>query len=474
MGKAREIADSSYFELNTQRNNKKLNGMQRNVINIANPTFNQQGSNQLTSYFNKTGDVLTGTLSHTALIATISSDVLTVDLTGTFTLTDGSTSVAGYTSNRIFVKGEGGLADNLVTMSRPTHNQFSTLYLSSAGAGVITVKNTGNIITTNGVDLIMNDTNDCYVFVWNEITSKWCQIPESSSGGSGTSFIAFTADADLNMGSFNIKTNISPATNIFQIIFDAHDNSDTSISNSTTVDRININSGGNNVIGILPTSVNIFQVLNLNADLNLDSNTLFYNSTNKHTTTGNLNIVYSNNSEVYRYTNTLFKFSKDVDLDGNSFIVDADADSIISSITDDNIQIATGGSVRVSISNSFTTIENALLLNDSTTLGNSTADLITFNGRISGNPDPVNNTIALGQAGLRWSNLYTGKVDITSTSGVTGTAIKINSNGGIVDFDGNATSTTATSGGQTLPANPAGFINIKVGAISHRVPYYNT
>ena len=44
----------------------------------------------------------------------------------------------------------------------------------------------------------------------------------------------------------------------------------------------------------------------------------------------------------------------------------------------------------------------------------------------------------------------------------------------IIDFGGNAISLTAGSGFQSLPANPVGFINIKVGGANYRVPYYTT
>ena len=33
--------------------------------------------------------------------------------------------------------------------------------------------------------------------------------------------------------------------------------------------------------------------------------------------------------------------------------------------------------------------------------------------------------------------------------------------------------TTATAGSGTLPANPAGFINITVNGVAYKVPYYN-
>jgi hypothetical protein len=34
-------------------------------------------------------------------------------------------------------------------------------------------------------------------------------------------------------------------------------------------------------------------------------------------------------------------------------------------------------------------------------------------------------------------------------------------------------STTATAGSGTLPANPVGFINVTVNGVAYKVPYYN-
>jgi hypothetical protein len=36
-----------------------------------------------------------------------------------------------------------------------------------------------------------------------------------------------------------------------------------------------------------------------------------------------------------------------------------------------------------------------------------------------------------------------------------------------------SSSTTATAGTGTLPANPVGFINITVNGVAYKVPYYN-
>ena len=74
-----------------------------------------------------------------------------------------------------------------------------------------------------------------------------------------------TAGSDLDMNAWNIKSTTSPTlSNHFKVIFDGHDNSNTYISNTdTTVDRINVFSGGNNVAIIQPTVIQFNQDLNM-------------------------------------------------------------------------------------------------------------------------------------------------------------------------------------------------------------------
>ncbi|MCC7202403.1 MAG: hypothetical protein IT393_07075, partial [Nitrospirae bacterium] len=38
---------------------------------------------------------------------------------------------------------------------------------------------------------------------------------------------------------------------------------------------------------------------------------------------------------------------------------------------------------------------------------------------------------------------------------------------------GGGTSTSATAGSQTLPSNPAGFINVIIAGVARKIPYYN-
>lgn len=74
--------------------------------------------------------------------------------------------------------------------------------------------------------------------------------------GGSTSFIGFTGDADLDMNNFNIKSIVAPtAGDQFRIVFDAHDDSDTYIANSTTADRINIVNNGVNTMAFRSTDV---------------------------------------------------------------------------------------------------------------------------------------------------------------------------------------------------------------------------
>lgn len=74
-----------------------------------------------------------------------------------------------------------------------------------------------------------------------------------------------TATQDLDMAAFNIKSNFTPtAMNQFRIVFDAHDDSDTFISNSTTVDRISFVSNDISQLEISPTGLLLGNLVDLN------------------------------------------------------------------------------------------------------------------------------------------------------------------------------------------------------------------
>jgi copper(I)-binding protein len=77
------------------------------------------------------------------------------------------------------VSGEGGAADDLVTISSPTAGRL--LILQMAGAGTITVKNgTGNIILA-GSDFVMDNTRDRLVLIGNA-GLNWVELCRSNNG----------------------------------------------------------------------------------------------------------------------------------------------------------------------------------------------------------------------------------------------------------------------------------------------------
>ncbi|HEY6018452.1 MAG TPA: hypothetical protein VIY48_00695, partial [Candidatus Paceibacterota bacterium] len=81
------------------------------------------------------------------------------------------------------------------------------------------------------------------------------------------------------------------------------------------------------------------------------------------------------------------------------------------------------------------------------------------------------------------SSLTDGSLIFINTSGKVTTSLGTASGAGFITVaDGTAANdltlipgnaTTATGGAQTLPANPTGFIKIKVGGTEMRVPYYS-
>ena len=152
-----------------------------------------------------------------------------------------------------------------------------------------------------------------------------------------TSFSGFTADATLDMGDRNIED----------------------------VNVLKINSGSAN-------SANAF--------------TIYGTSTQ-----GVINLVDDNDTFIIAVDGTS-KFSvgdggiyasTHLSMQGNTIYLDSDVDTTIHSNTDDSIQIATGGSVRMSIGNTSTIIANALTVLGSTTLGDNGSDLINIPGLVN-------------------------------------------------------------------------------------------
>lgn len=164
----------------------------------------------------------------------------------------------------------------------------------------------------------------------------------------GTSFSGFTADATLDMGDYNIED----------------------------VNVLKINSGSaNSADSFTMYGTSSSGVINL-----VDDNDTF--------------IIAVDGTSKFRVGDSQLDVLTGLTMSGNTIYLDSDIDSTIDCVTDDIINIGTGGSARLVISNTSTIISNALSVLGSTTLGDSAGDLINIPGLVNftGNYSAVSQT----------------------------------------------------------------------------------
>lgn len=118
-----------------------------------------------------------------------------------------------------------------------------------------------------------------------------------------------------------------------------------------------------------------------------------------------------------------------------------------------------------------------LTVDGNSILGNSNTDTVIVNADIASNLIPNDGTRNLGDATTGWNNIYSDNTLFCSNLKVWTGDSDINvfddldmQAGSTIDYAD--TATTAGTSSRTLPANPDGFIIIKVNGASKRVPYY--
>lgn len=130
--------------------------------------------------------VLFGVISYTPKVLSMSST--SIDLS--------KATNTGFTSRLILAN---PLALNLVTIAGAEH-AGQQLELQGVLTESILIKTTGNIRTQSGSDVLITG-NQVVLLSFDAISNKWVVKTKPTAS---TSFISFTADADLNMGSFDI------------------------------------------------------------------------------------------------------------------------------------------------------------------------------------------------------------------------------------------------------------------------------
>ena len=135
-------------------------------------------------------------------------------------------------------------------------------------------------------------------------------------------------------------------------------------------------------------------------------------------------------------------------MSGNTIYLDSDVDTTISSFSDDSIQIGTGGTIRLSITNTaviatgnLTTLEN-LTVSGGTILGDASSDTVAINGTLS-------TDIEMGGNDLDFAT------------------------GGTIDFHDFVNGSALSSGGASaLPALPTAYFTVKYQGATRYIPYY--
>ncbi len=309
----------------------------------------------LTAKLQTQGDTMVGPLAFFPIAVTISSGTIDVE----------NSSTGDYTS-RIFLSGEGAVADDLTTINGV---EFSgqVLYLQAISSTPITLKQTGNIYIPSGSDYTI-DGLETVMLMWdgtNGVSGKWSVIANFSD----TSSSGVTEDQSPVTWT-GIHTFNGSSTSI---------NSATIILGDETTDNINI--GGRFNTDLDPSA---------DGTKSLGSASLRWN-------------------EIY-----------------GSLVV---GDSIVAS---------------TSFSSTGTT-----------TLGNTSNDVINVIGRISTDIDPdTDGTLSLGSSSLRWNNIY-------------GSLLVANSI--VVDTSFTSTGTTTLGNGASDSINIIGRIRTNISIDSGKI-----
>ena len=92
----------------------------------------------------------------------------------TVTIAGGTATIS---KSKVLVNGEGGLADDLNTISSGITTDGQVVILSRGGAVTITVKhNSGNIFLDGATDYALNNQRDTLMLIYNATAGDWCEI----------------------------------------------------------------------------------------------------------------------------------------------------------------------------------------------------------------------------------------------------------------------------------------------------------
>ena len=305
----------------------------------------------------------------------------------------------------------------------------STITLTDGAGGV------GGMACPDGVDLSLPYPNSAILIDDPTFGTQTWRVIGTAIGGGG-SWVG-TATSDLDMGGFDIINidDIKMAEGD-KYFFDG--GTDTYMTGSATSGRINVYNNTVNVTsfltsGLLTTNITC-------ADI---------------TTTG------------------------DIDIDGNTLILDGDGDTTIYSSSDDNIQFTAGGIVQAAISNSGLLMSsNISFVGANITMQGNDIDMAAGGNIILDNDNdtvivsPIDDNINFSTGGSVRMNLTNTGLSMSSDININGYDLDF-STGGTVDFHDIDSGPHSTGGASALPANPTSYFVVKYQGATRYIPYYS-
>jgi hypothetical protein len=437
MGKPTQLPTNSNFRNEQSIINQQLESQKNNVQNLYGYSSAGLPTKGLTpledkNKLSKLGGLMYGPLAFSNNTVTISSGDLDIS---TNSVTD--TPAKSF----VIMATETGFTDTIDTISGRKYAGQLLVITSAIPGSTITLTNAfgadGQIRCPNATDLDIAYPNSAILIDDNNadgVYQTWRVIGTAEGGGG--SWVG-TATSNLDMGGYDI-INIDDIKMAVGDKYFFDGGTDTYMTGSSTSGRINVFNNTVNVTSFLTSGI---------LTTGITCSTI--------NTTGN------------------------VDINGNSLVLDGDGDTKISSSSDDNIQFSVGGSVRAGISNagllmssniSFVGADITMQGNDIDMAAN--GNIILDNDNDTVIVSPIDDNINFSTGGSVRMNLTNTGLSMSSDINIGGYDLDF-STGGTVDFHDIDSGPHSSGGASALPANPTSYFVVKYQGATRYIPYYS-
>jgi len=403
MGKARSV---SSLENEAVRDQKRLSAINNQLPdNIAGPFQNfPEPQSAIPKALLIEGGIMKGPIAFKDSIEEIASGKIDVGRTK-----------SGY-SSFVVIQAQTGTTDDLTDIDNPSF-PGQIVYLQADTGDTITIKNSGNMSTSDGGDFSLA-AEKVTPFMYVVKSAKWQQV-FGTTAGSGTTLGGLTdvtitgavkgdilvydgaAWVDLTVGTdgFFLKALASTATGLewasssatevpvwtqdhdadgYNFLLDT--DGDSGIINDRDAliadDQMGIALGGLGTINYFFYQGGGAQNFDIIETASGDAFQIAQTTTTGSINTNALQLKIAGN-EVVKVESNIVTLSQDLDMNGKDIIIDADGDTVIGDGgVDDQFQISTGGSARVVFSNTVAAFGENIFMNSTFDIDLNAQDLI--------------------------------------------------------------------------------------------------